>query len=144
MIGIPVNTFDDAALVVVQGLKRRFADDPKGFDGIKISTLKDESDATNRPKYELTVSLRGGRDYENGTLRDVGISILAFTPPSAYGEANTLAGVVCEYLGSLVAFGKIKYVSLENTGNHIQNPGDQELRQITATVRVQAKKTTLY
>lgn len=144
MIGIPVNSFDDPSLLVIQGLKKRFADDNKGFDGIKISALKDESAAPNQPKYELTVSLRGGRDYENGILRDCGISILAFAPSDAYGEANNLASIVCEYLMSLVAFGTIKYVTLENTGTHIQNPGTQQLRQITATVRVQANKTTLY
>lgn len=141
-MNIPVNSFDDPVLVVIQGLKQRFTDDSRGFDGIRISTLKDEAETENQPKYELTVSLRGGRDYANGILRDVGISILAFT--DNYGEANRLAEVVCEYLMSLVAFGKIKYVTLENTGTHIQNPGAQQLRQITATARVKAKKTTLY
>lgn len=144
MTGIPVNSFDDPALLVIQGLKKRFADDSRGFNGIRISALKDESAAPKQPKYELTVSTRGGRDYENGTLRDVGISVLVFAPKDAYGEANNLAEVVCEYLRSLVAFGTIKYVTLENTGTHIKNPGSQQLRQITATVRVQANKTTLY
>jgi hypothetical protein len=144
MTGIPVSTFDDPELVVIKGLKKRFADDGRGFTGIRISALKDESATTEQPKYELTVSLRGGRDYENGTLRDVGISILAFAPNDAYGDANRLAEVVCEYLKSLVALGTIKYVTLENTGTHINNPGEQQLRQITATVRVQASKTTLY
>lgn len=138
---IPVNIFEDPALYIIEGLRKRFSDDDRGFEGIRIAARKVKPEDI-QPPYELVVKINGTLSLHNNTMREHGASVLVFA--DTYANANELAAVVCEYLQSLVAFGKIKYVSIDAAGNEIENPGTQELRQVTASIRVRAKKTTLY
>lgn len=152
MRSIPVTTFSDPATELVQGLKKRFLEANEAqFSGVKISTLKTPADLP-QPKFEIIVLATGGMDLANGLIREYGASLMVFagdkdtSDGTAYKLANALTERTAEYLQSLTALrgSKIKYVSIDAAGIHIENPGPQQLRNLNCTIRCKATKTNLY
>lgn len=143
MYTIPVNDFPDAVAAVVQGLKKRFSEGNTEFKTTRVSVKKTEADAPAKPAYETVVMMTSGREEYQATMRDYILSVSVFAPD--YSKANKLAEVTCGYIKSLPALGKgVLNVSIEATGLHIDNQGPEELRQITARLRIKANNTTLY
>lgn len=137
---IPVASFPDVAALVVQGLKSRFAEYGEEFSGTRVATLKDQS---NTAALEVIVLATGGQKVSNGTQKRVPISLLVFA--NDYGTANRLAAKAAEFLQSLPALaGPIGWVEVTTDGEHIENPGPQQCRNIIGMAVVRSSKTTIY
>lgn len=137
---LPVNIFDDALLSVITGLKQRFNEEANNFPGVRIAGKKDTN---NSYTYEIIPAIRGGRETSAGTVRIHGLSVLVFA--DNFVNVTALTNKVCEYLQSLPALGRgIKYISIESPGEHIENTGPQELKQVVAEIRVKATQTKIY
>lgn len=134
---IAVTGFSDASLAVVQGLKTRFASSE--FSGVRIGTKKTD----DNPAMEIIVLATGGQETNATTMKRVPLSLMVFAKD--FGTANKLAEKTTEFLKSLPALrGEIRWVEIQNSGEKIENPGPQELRNITAVATLRAVSTTIY
>lgn len=140
---IPVNSFEDVTIMVIQGLKKRFLEGPEEFRTARVSVLKTEGTAPVKPEFEVVVSIPASTDlYGSNLIREHALSVGIYAPD--YATANRLASVTSDFIQSLPALGKIQYVSIEANGLHIDNEGPEQVRQITANIRTKSNKTTLY
>lgn len=134
---IAVTGFSDASLAVVQGLKTRFASSE--FSGVRIGTKKTNDDHL----MEIIVLATGGQETNATTTKRVPLSLMVFAKD--FGTANKLTEKTTEFLKSLPALrGQIRWVEIQNSGEKIENPGAQELRNITAVATLRAVSTTIY
>jgi hypothetical protein len=138
--GFPVTTFPDTAAAVVQGLKTRFTESGGEFSSTRVATLKNQD---INPQFEVIVLATGGNQENSGTTKKVPLSLLVFA--DEYGAANRLAAMTAEFLKSLPALkGPIRWVEVTNDGEHIENPGPQQCRNLIGMATVRANKTTIY
>lgn len=137
---LPVTRFPDTASLVVKGLKARFAEFGEEFATTRVSVLKDTE---NKAEFEVVVRATGGQPSSSSTIKRVQISLLVFAPD--YGSANRLAAMTAEFIQSLPAIqGSVSWAEVSNDGEHIENPGPQQCRNIIGQVVVKAAQTIIY